>query len=181
MKRNKVILIGLAVLLFGLQGTGLPFEYDDYKPGSEPDGFRSIKWGADISSLEGMEYFRTDPGYGGIKIYTKEKDNLQIGSANLIRIEYLFWRGKFCSVWVYTKGSTNWYGLKEAVFEKFGKGYQKNQFIEAYTWFGKITWMRLEYSEFSKEGKLRMVSREIIKQQEAYKKQKAKEGAETGF
>lgn len=41
--------------------------------------------------------------------------------------------------------------------------------------------MMLEYNEISEIGKLYMRSEEISKEQEAYNKQKAKEGAEKGF
>jgi len=170
--------MGLTILVIGLCGN---LNSANYKPGSEPDGFRGIKWGTDIETLKDMEYFGTDPGFGGIKVYTRKNENLHLGGAKLERIEYHFWRGKFCIVWVYTKGSTNWYGLKEAVFEKFGRGSQPNEFIEFYVWFGDITGMTLEYNEVSETGMLFMFSGEITKQMKAYDKEKAKEGAEEGF
>jgi len=155
--------------------------YKGAKPGTEPDGFRGIKWGTKISDLKGMEYVRTDPSSGGIKMYRRKGDVLQIGSAKLDRIEYGFWRGRFCDVYVYTSGSVNWLGLKNAVFEKFGKGNQGNEFIEEYWWFGTKTWMMLKYNEISEKGYLWMTSVKISDEQEAYNKQKAKEGAEKGF
>jgi len=155
--------------------------YNGAKPGTEPDGFRGIKWGTHISTLKGMEYVRTDPSFGGIKMYRRIGDVLQIGGAKLKKIEYCFWRGRFYSVFVYTSGDVNWLGLKEAVFEKFGKGYQPNEFIERYVWGGTRTGMMLEYNEISEIGRLWMFSIEIDKEIEAYRKQKAKEGAEKGF
>ncbi|MCK4244574.1 MAG: hypothetical protein KAX20_03005 [Candidatus Omnitrophica bacterium] len=172
---KKILLIGLAgILLLSNFCFAKGFQ-------NEPDGFRGIKWGTDISTLKDMEYFWTDPSYGGIKIYIRKSEDLHIGEAKLKRIGYGFWRGKFCDVWVITKSSVNWVGLRDAVFEKFGRGYQDNEFIEYYVWGGKITLMSLEYNEVSKEGKLHILSKEIYKQQKAYQKQKAKEGAETGF
>jgi len=73
--------------------------YNGAKPGTEPDGFRGIKWGPYISTLKGMEYVRTDPSFGGIKIYRRQGDVLQIGSAKLKEIEYCFWKGRFCYVY----------------------------------------------------------------------------------
>ncbi len=177
--KNKIWLIGLIVLTVGLW-SNLCFA-GNYKPGSEPDGFRGIKWGTDISTLKDMEYFRTDSSYGGIKKYTRKNDDLHIGGAKLEIIEYGFWREKFCVVLVITQGYTNWAGLSEAVFEKYGKGYQDNEYIEKYIWSGSVTVMMLTYNEISGEGTLLMRSEEIYKQQKAYKKQKAKEGAEKGF
>jgi len=156
-----------------------------YKPGSEPDGFRGIKWGTKISTLKGMEYVRTDPSSGGIKVYIRKGDDLHIGSAKLERIEYGFWKGKFFDVYIITKGSTNFSGLADAVFEKFGMGFQPNKSEVSFMWIGDITQMTLEYNEVTKKGILHMYSEKISAQQEAYAKQKAKqkakEGAEKGF
>ena len=175
---KKILIIGLIILTVGLWSNFCFAE--SYK--NEPDGFRGIKWGTDISTtLPGMEYYGTAPSYGGIKVYIRKNEDLHLGEAKLKRIEYNFWRGKFCAIWVLTKGSTNWRGLRNATFEKFEKGYQDNDFIEKYVWFGKITGMILKYNEVSEEGTLLMYSKKINKQQKAYSKQKAKEGAETGF
>lgn len=147
------------------------------KPGTEPDGFRGIKWGTHISSLSGMRYYRTDPSYGGVHIYIRVGDKLQIGGAKLDRIEYGFWQERFCGVTIYTSGSVNWYSLKDAVFETFGRGYQPNEFIEKYFWGGTETGMILEYNEITEKGSLWMSSRKISKEMEEWDKRKAKEGA----
>ena len=151
------------------------------KPGTEPDGFRGIKWGTSIDSLAGMKYYRTDPSYGGTQVYTKKNEDLKIGAANLEEVEYSFWQGRFCSGRIHTVGFSNWSGLKEATFEKFGAGYQDNEYIENFVWFGTQTTMILRYSEVTEEGTLVIVSAVINEQQEAWKKRKAREGAEGGF
>ena len=175
---KKIWLVGLMILTVGLWSN---LSFAGYKPGSEPDGFRGIKWGTDISTLSDMEYLETDPSFGGTKRYTRKNESLHLGGAKLKIIKYGFWRGKFCNVYVITEGYINWTGLKETVFEKFGSGYQDNEYIEYYIWGGDITGMSLEYNEISGRGKLLVFSKEILKQQKAYEKEKAKEGAETGF
>ena len=151
------------------------------KSGTEPDGFRGIKWGTSIDDLAGMEYLETDPSYGGTLKYTKSNENLKIEAANLFLVKYGFWQGKFCSASIYTINPVNWYGLKEATFEKFGAGYQDNKYIEDFFWDGPRTVMLLKYSEVTEQGYLVMISVVIEKQIQAWKKRKAKEGAETGF
>jgi hypothetical protein len=148
---------------------------------NEPDGFREIKWGTDIAKLKDMEFKRVDPSYGGCTVYTKKDDKLKIGNADLKTIEYSLWKDQFNSVLISTKGYTNWSNLKEACFEKFGKGYKPNRFLEEYSWFGDTTSMSLEYNEFSEKGILYMYSEKIGKQQDEYDKQKAKEGAKKDF
>ena len=125
LKAGWLIVIG-CIVLSGLAfvDTNVP---SNFKPGSEPDGFRGIKWETDISTLPDMKYFKTDPSFGGMKGYIRKGDKLQIGAAKLKRIEYDFWHGKFLGVLISTKGHTNWYSLKDAVFEKFGKVCQKSR------------------------------------------------------
>jgi hypothetical protein len=74
---------------------------------SEPDGFRGIIWGTDISTLKGMTHVRTYPSYGGVEFYTRKGDELRFGDAQLYNIEYAFWKGKYASVWIYSIGYAN--------------------------------------------------------------------------
>ncbi len=170
---KKIWLIVLSILTIGLWSNS-SFALDNFKPGSEPGGFRDIKWGTDISTLKDMEYLRTDQGSAGeIKVYIRKNDDLHIGAAKLEGIEYGFWGGKFFNVTILTEGYVNWCGLRDAIFEKFGRGSQ-DKFVEI-CWEGSITYMILEYNEILGAGWLLMFSEEIGKQVEAYEKQKAKE------
>jgi hypothetical protein len=89
---------------------------------NEPDGFRGIKWGTDISGLQGMTHVRTDPSYGGVEFYTRKDDELRFGDAQLDKIEYAFWKGKFSSVWIHSVGYANWLDLRDATAASYGKG-----------------------------------------------------------
>jgi hypothetical protein len=173
--KNIVIVLGIVLVCAASSFA------KEFKPGSEPDGFRGIKWGTTLSSLSGMQYLRTDPSFGGIKIYLRKGDELTIGGANLKRIEYDFWKDKFYGVIVRTEDQENFDALKAAVFEKFGEGSQSNEFLEDYAWSGGQTRMNLNYNKISKKGILFVGSTEIQKQIEAKDKQKAKEGAAKGF
>lgn len=153
----------------------------NFKPGSEPDGFRGIKWGQDISTVGGLFYVATNPSYGGIDYYIREEDELRMGGAELAAILYYFWQDKFCDVRIYTKGSPNWSIFKAIVFEKFGEGHQDNEYIEEYVWWGEKTLMLLTYDEVSKRGVLYMFSTDITKQQEEWKKEQVKKGVEEGW
>jgi hypothetical protein len=169
-----ILLIGSFTFLFSgcvtsqsSGGTLSSFEVffpNNFRRGSEPDGFRDIKWGTDISALSNMEYVKTDPSFGGVEVYKREGDKLQIGSAKIEKTEYSFWQNKFASVTILTLGYVNWNGLKGAIFEKFGRGRQSNPYIEYYTWWGRKTEMSLKYNEFSfpgQQGEFFMSSVEI--------------------
>ena len=176
---KKILIVVLSYLLIS------SFAFAEWtmggKSGTEPDGFRGIKWGTSIDNLAGMKHLRTYPGFEGILIYTKKNEDLKIGAANLEEVHYHFWQGKFFSVWIYTVGSVNWSGLREATFEKFGAGDQSNEDKEEFTWLGPQTGMMLEYSPITEQGSLWIYSTVAFEQQEAWRKRKAREGAETGF
>lgn len=178
MKTRKTLALTLTIILLFL--TSL-FTITSFSFENEPDGFRGIKWGTNISTLRGMIYVETEEGFGGVKVYTRQGGNLEIGGANLDSIQYGFWREKFLMVITKTKGFSNWLPLKKATFAKFGKGYQSNKYIEKYSWNGSITKIILRYSEISRDGTLTMASSELSNQIKQYQEQKAKEGAETGF
>ena len=148
---------------------------------ADADGFRGIKWGTELSAVQDMTQIGTDPSYGGVKKYSKKSDELKIGGADLESIEYNFWQDKLFSVTINFKGSSNFSSLKDATFEKFGKGSKPNRFMETYIWDGDITGMMLQYKEILREGHFYMFSKEINKQQKLYQAEKAKKGAETGF
>lgn len=170
--------IKCCILLFILLVPLSSFGYDN-----EPDGFRGIKWGTDISELKDMNT------YGGklsndaqlYALYTRQNDELQIGEAKLERIEYRFWDNKLSSVMIITKGYANWTALRDTAFTKFGKGYQSNQFIKDYHWNGDITYLSLKYNEIEEKGTLFLLSTKLAEQERIYKQRKAKEGAEKGF
>jgi hypothetical protein len=52
-------------------GFSLSQPLNNFKPGSEPDGFGDIKWGTELSTLKNMKLSRADPSYGGIDIYLR--------------------------------------------------------------------------------------------------------------
>lgn len=138
-----------------------------FKPGAEPDGFRMIKWGQSFDSVPDMEYIRIEPSNGDILVYKRKNDKLKIGYVELEKIEYCFWKSRFYKAVIYTKGFTNWKGLQESTFERFGRGFQPESKKEEYTWFGNSTRMVLSYDDNTKQGVLTMFSREIsILQQE---------------
>ena len=148
---------------------------------NEPDGFRGIKWGTNILELQGMTHVRTDSSYGGVEFYTREGDDLRFGDAQLERIEYAFWKGKFASVWIHSMGYANWLDLHDATIAEFGGGYKPHRYIEQYLWFGSSTMILLQYNETGREGTLCMFSQTIIKQQKEYDEEKSPRGATKGF
>jgi len=143
-------------------------------------GFRGINWKTNISSLQDMKYVRTDPSSGGMKVYSRNNDDLRIGGAELTSIEYFFWQDNFSSVVINFSNVNNYDSVKSSMVERFGDGYKGNRFIEEYIWSKPDAHM-LKYSEVTNNGMLYITSSEIQKKMAAYDEEKAKEGAVSGF
>jgi hypothetical protein len=164
------------------------------KPHPEPDGFRGIQWGTEISMLKDMEKVEQDRSSGSDSVwYTRKGDTLAIGRAKLENIIYSFWIGKFESVWIDFKGDDNFETLKKELFERFGKVLESEQLMkkmdkevgkepstteyaeEFYPWWGKDTEMSLSYSNHRHKGTLYINSRRISEERRSYEKEKEKE------
>jgi len=109
----------------------------EYKPGSEPDGFRDIKWGTDISTLKDMVFVMAVEK--NVKRYERKRDELKIGKAKLDYIQYEFRKGKFYLVEIGFQGVENFNRLKETMFETYGKGQKMTDNTESYFWEGEKT------------------------------------------
>ena len=198
---KKIWLVGLVILIAGLWDN--PSFAGGYKPGSEPDGFRGIKWGTDISALPNMkkvyasfarnhwDIFRTCFKHFTLEErrpiiwYIKEGEKLKIGGAKLIQILYGFRKGKFYCVYI-SPDIHSWGALENAIFEKFGSG---SGGYFRHGWNGNITLMKLTSSptfDFIMKStriynQIKVEESEQKRQKEIERKREAKEGAETGF
>ncbi len=169
--KNNLLKIILFILYFSFY-TPLVVAFQN-----EPDGFRGIIWGTDISQLKDMEFVKVDPKTG-IKLYKRKKDNMTIGNANLDAIYYGFFDNKFYAVIAQTLFFTDFEELKKACFENFGKGEQPRLYFDEYFWDGEKVKISLIYDRASINGTLMIVSKELdrflknYKQEEQERKQK---------
>jgi hypothetical protein len=140
-----------------------------FKPNSEPDGFASIKWGTEFSEVKSdMVDSRsvsnpTEPDVKTKIYYTKKGDNLKMGEAQLDKIEYGFWKGKFAKVQITASGLENFNYLKQVLFEKYGTVDKPVQ--GAYTWDGGVTQIALRYDEATKTSSLTITSTKLSNQE----------------
>jgi hypothetical protein len=188
MKKVKVLAIVFTIFLIGCFASARPS-----KPRSEPDGFRDIKWGTEISTLQDMEKVEQDKSPDNTLVwYTRKGDTLAIGKANLANIFYSFWMGNFESVWIDFKGDENFETLKKELFEQFGKVLESEELMrkmdrragrepsrlnhaeEFYAWWGKKSEMTLSYSRDRHKGTLFIDSTLMSEERRAREKQKGK-------
>ena len=122
------------------------------RPGTEPYGLGGIEWETDLSSLQGMEYYRTDPSHGGIEFYVRKGEALKIGGEIFPSVQYGFWNRKFYVGMITVRGPANWDVLKRAIFKHYGEGAKPFVNREEYLWVGENVAMALRYDEASKDG-----------------------------
>ena len=136
-----------------------------FKPNSEPDGFGGIKWATEFSEAKSdMVESRSiaNPTEPDVKIkiyYTRRGDNLKMGEAQLDKIEYGFFRGKFAEGYITSAGAENFNQLKKSLFEKYGDTDKSTQGL--YSWNGPVTRIALRYDEPAKTSLLTISSTTI--------------------
>ena len=189
MEKAKILTILLPIFLIGCFASTRPS-----KPRSDPDGFRGIKWGTEISTLKDMEKIEQDKSSNPDLIwYTKKGDTLAIGEATLENIFYLFWMGNFASVSIDFKGDENFETLKKDLLEQLGSTVRSEEHTRKrhqrvgtepsktgaadsfYAWWGKNTDMLLSYSKDRHMGTLDISSTSITEERRAYEKQREQE------
>lgn len=140
-----------------------------FKPNSEPEGFAGIKWATAFSEVgSDMVESRsiTNPAEPNVKIkiyYTKKADNLRIGEAEIGKIEYVFYRGKFAEAQIAATGPENFDRLKKFLFEKYGSQDRPSQGV--YSWNGTVTQIALRYNEPTQTSSLTIASTRLINQE----------------
>lgn len=173
----KRVILAVAMVMMTMMLSGCFFA--DLPP--DIDGFRGIKWGTNISKMNGFSKLGTNPSFGGIDLYSRDNDPLTMGSAKLDSILYWCWQGKFSEASIDSSGRINFESVLAISKEKFGEPFKENRYIEKYYWFNSTTSVRLEYNQVSDKGSMSFSSKEIAKDQLEYSKIKAREGAATSF
>jgi len=102
----------------------------------EPHGFRDIKWGTEINTLKNFRFQYSKGQNDATKVYVMDNDIKSFGGAELDRIEYEFYNGRFVSVSLKVKDLFNFIILKRFCFKEFGMGTELIKGLEQYFWVG---------------------------------------------
>ena len=138
----------------------------NFKPGSEPEGFRDIKWGTHLSRIEGMEKYG-ELGRDDLQLYVRRGDEREIGGVIADRIQYRFWKGKFYAADVFIGGVTFWDVFRRSVFERYGEveiSESADKKREDCFWHGRKTAILLTYKRDIYETHLFISSEDIEKE-----------------
>ena len=148
------------------------------------DGFRGVRCGDSFDNWKKEMIPDSQKGdMDNRKFYRRKDDPLKIGNATLSNILYIFAEGKFEAAYIDAEGYLSCASLKEESFAKFGENPEKlNRFpAERYTWIFSSVKVSFNYKGMSEQCNLSIFCQDIVKEQEAKKKEKAKEGAKIGF
>ena len=177
---GAVILLSAMTLL--AQDKMFTYNYS-FKPGSEPDGFRGMKWQTDIATLDPLPTMEVIEIMGPFVYYKKNKEDLQLVTVKLDNIIYEFWNGKFSGVIIKVRGDNQFQILKEYVFARFGQG-QRSKVLEQlnvqdFYYNGVKTRMYLKFSDIDRTGELSSYSIALLSKQQhidtLYLRERAKE------
>ncbi|OGR30879.1 MAG: hypothetical protein A2139_03370 [Desulfobacca sp. RBG_16_60_12] len=188
---RKTVILGVMIVWAVILGSAvtLPaqdkmFSYDySFKSGTEPDGFRGIKWQTDSATLDPLHTMEVISMVGPFIYYKKNKEDLQLVTVKLDDIIYEFWNGKFSGVVIKVRGDNQFQILKDYVFARFGPG-QRSKVLEQmnvqdFYYNGIKTRMYLKYSDIDRTGELSMYSIALLSKQQQrdtlYLRERAKE------
>jgi hypothetical protein len=183
---SGVLIAGAVILLSAMtllaQDKMFTYNYS-FKPGSEPDGFRGLKWQTNIATLDPLHTMEVIAIVGPLVYYKKNKEDLYLVTVKLDDIIYEFWNGKFSGVIIRVKGNNQFQVLKDYVFARFGPG-QRSKVLEKlnvqdFYYNGVKTRMYLKYSDIDRNGELSLYSIALLSKQQhidtLYLRERAKE------
>ena len=145
--------------------------YDNEEP-----GFRGHEWGMTPPKAWGLPV-RTDPTFGGIRLFEDPADGRTIGCAKVESAEYGFWQGRLSDVRVEFRGYDNYKCVLDTLKEQFGDGVQPNKSVERYVWVGGVTTIVLAYDPEGKKGYLTLVSKGMLNEQREWERAQDKKAA----
>ncbi len=126
-----------------------------------PNGFRGITWGAPLSGLSGMVVADDS---GQVKYYRRAGDPLNLGEAELKRLSYGFYKGKFYSVLIEFEGRANFEKAKTHLLATYGEAARIGSGGTSYMWgTADGASVNLRYSEVTQQGYMFFFSRIVAK------------------
>ena len=133
-------------------------------PALRKDGFGDLKWGHNMTGVDGFKKRRTVSDLADVVEYVRPQDLFKIDDAVMESVIYAFWRDQFYTVTVWTKGYPNFKALRDAAIKKFGPGIRNDSTRDRYLWSDTLSDIMLDYIQDSRYGMLWLRSKEIDQQ-----------------
>jgi hypothetical protein len=143
-RKSEIFGLCLAVFLMcTFLGCGTP-------SAREPDNFRTIKWGMEISSVSGLNQIA---GEGSVALYEKGDDPLQMEEVRLDQVIYGFYKGRFYMGMVYFP-AVGFKRIEETLTKQLGKPAQPDNTPSKLIWDGDNVSVLLSLTDNSKQARL---------------------------
>lgn len=102
---------------------------------NEPTDFRGIGWGAPIQNHEkDLVPLSTN---GDLSYYRRPSDQMSWGGAEVQKIAYRFYKGRFVGSTMQLFGASNQKAITEKMFELYGTPERPNKRVPQYFWTGE--------------------------------------------
>jgi hypothetical protein len=138
------------------------------------NSFRGAVFGDSISSYHTMRLVEDD---GNNKYYERTDEDLSLGSAQVKRIVYGFYKGQLFSVNVKTIGLVNSRAVLKILQSLYGDGEQSNPYIEDYDWLGNKVDLNYKENSITGDASIWYNSVPIQKQVDADQARETKNGS----
>lgn len=143
-------LLLMTALFFTLMGCGS-------QASGDPDNFRGVKWGADLSSLSGFNQIAQE---GGLSFYEKAGDSLLVDDIKTDQIVYGFYKGRFYTAMIYFP-SSDFEKMKGNVVRQFGKPAEADKSPSKLVWDGTTVTVLLSTANNPESSRLAYIYKPI--------------------
>lgn len=144
---------------------------------ADAEGFRDMKWGDSPSILGKKLILQSKNVTSNVSTYSIKDDKLEISTAKLSGIDYLYFDNKFYGVNLKMKGASNFSIVKDALTSKYGTPNRPNRYMEKYWWFGGNSIVGIIYNQVGDEATAIIENIDLMNQSDAYKKNVGSQGA----
>lgn len=118
-------------------------------------GFRGAKFEMPFDSFKDL--VEVEKGY-----FASTSEVLTLGEFQLEQVVYSFYKGQLYFIGIKTKGYINSTGVLKILQTAYGKGYQDNQYIEKYIWFGKKLTMSYDQNSVTDDATIYLFSKKLL-------------------
>ena len=124
--------------------------------------FRGIQWGADKKDVPGLI---AGPQSKNVEAYTRNENN-KVGDIEVQSIYYMFYKGKLGAARILFQGASNSSILKEALYQKYGRGEKPDPSAEKFIWDLKDLKIIFQGEDKDKGGSIDYFFKPIVQQRE---------------
>lgn len=177
---KKIIMtLFLSAIIFTFSNTTYADVPGTFKIGSEPKGFRGIKWGSSLNSLKEMQDC-TRIEKANLTECSRIGDKNSIGKAKLEYIKYHFWNNKFYFVYIKFMEEEDYHYLVSVMRDTYGEPAKtEDKMVKAMAsgWLGENTEITIYYYTEKRYGMLMINSTSLNEKAVSDRKRRNKQAA----